>query len=178
MAVASALFAVVCMAALRKPVSERAAGGDGEPAASAGSDASQPAGSESLGEELDAAILRTNEESREALARGDAAAYSQRFAEDSISLPGSGPIVRGRPAIEEAMREAFRKARFRGAEWRTIATEVDGASAFEIGAYKFLIESEASRPKTLSGRYFVVWKKIGLAWKIAVDASQPGASGD
>jgi uncharacterized protein (TIGR02246 family) len=178
MAVASALFAVVCMAALRKPLGERGAGADDDRAPLYGADASCVPAIELQGEDLGAAILRTNEESREALARGDAAAYSQRFAEDSISLPGSGPIVRGRPAIEQAMREAFRKARFRGAEWRTIATEIDGTSAFEIGAYRFLIEGDASRPKTLSGRYFVVWKKIGLAWKIAVDASQPGAMGD
>jgi uncharacterized protein (TIGR02246 family) len=172
MAAAAALFAVVCMAALRKPLRlmEETAR-QPEPEAPAYDAASE----EPAGEDLSAAIERTNVESRDAIERGDAGAYAQRYAEDSISLPGTGPVVRGRAAIEEAMQDAFRKTRFRGAEWRTIETHVEGSSAFEIGAYRFLIDGDTSRAKTLTGRYFVVWKRIGHAWKIAVDAAQPGA---
>jgi|HubBroStandDraft_6_1064221.scaffolds.fasta_scaffold288722_2 uncharacterized protein (TIGR02246 family) len=173
MAAAAALFAVVCMAALRKPlrVLEEPAR-EAEPQAR-GLDFVVP--DDPPGEDLAAAIERTNFESRDALERGDAGAYAQRYAEDSISLPGTGPVVRGRNAIEEAMEDAFRKTRFRGAEWHTIETHVEGSSAFEIGAYRFLIDNGTTRARALTGRYFVLWKKIGYAWKIAVDAAQPGA---
>jgi len=128
-------------------------------------------------EEIADAIAAANRECREALERGDAQAYAAHFAEDAISLPGRGPIVRGREAIERAMAEAFRTTRLSGAFWETIDTRTNGSTAYETGTYAFFIApgDERSRPQTLKGRYFVVWKRVGSGWKIAFDASQPGA---
>jgi len=128
-------------------------------------------------EDIAEAIAAANRECREALERGDAQAYAAHFAEDAISLPGRGPIVRGREAIERAMAEAFRTTRLSGAFWETIDTRTNGSTAYETGTYAFFIApgDERSRPQTLKGRYFVVWKRVGSGWKIAFDASQPGA---
>lgn len=123
-----------------------------------------------------AAINRANAECLAALEAGDAHAYAQHFADDSISLPGRGPMVRGRVAIEEAMEEAFGKVRFSEAEWETLETRYNGKTAYETGAYRFVVRpSGRGSAQTMTGRYFVVWKKIGDQWKIAVDAAQPGA---
>jgi ketosteroid isomerase-like protein len=77
------------------------------------------------------------------------------------------------------MAEAFRSARFGNAEWRTIDTRTKGSTAYETGTYAFVVfnSAERSRPQTLKGRYFVVWKRAAGCWKIAYDASQPGAAG-
>jgi uncharacterized protein (TIGR02246 family) len=111
-----------------------------------------------------------------ALQSGDAHAYAQHFTEDSMSLPGHAPMVRGRAAIEEAMEESFRKVRFSEAEWETVETRFNGATAYETGVYRFVVRPAGrGAAQKLSGRYFVVWKKEGDHWKIAVDAAQPGA---
>ena len=127
-------------------------------------------------EAIKAAIDRVNQECLEALERGDARDYAQHFADDSISMPGHGPIVRGRSAIEEAMLDAFRKVQFSDAEWHTIDTRYDDTTAFETGAYRFAVKAYGKgRPQLVSGRYLVVWRREGTDWKIAIDAAQPGA---
>jgi uncharacterized protein (TIGR02246 family) len=129
--------------------------------------------------EIKATIDRANAECIAALERGDARAYARHFAEDSISLPGRGPMVVGRPAIEEAMSEAFSKVQFEDAEWRTLETRFQGKTAYETGAYKFVVKPFGKgRAQEEAGRYFVVWKRVGDEWKIAVDAAQPGAPVD
>jgi uncharacterized protein (TIGR02246 family) len=126
--------------------------------------------------EVKATIDRANAECVAALERGDAKAYARHFTEDSISLPGRGPMVLGRPAIEEAMSEAFNRVQFEDAEWRTLETRLQGRTAFETGAYKFVVRPYGKgRPQEQAGRYFVVWKRVGDEWQIAVDAAQPGA---
>ena len=126
--------------------------------------------------EVRTAINRANAECLAALEAGDAHGYAQHFADDSISLPGRGPMVRGRVAIEEAMEEAFTKVRFSEAEWETLETRFNGKTAYETGAYKFVVRPAGRGPaQKMTGRYFVVWKKVGDEWKIAVDAAQPGA---
>jgi uncharacterized protein (TIGR02246 family) len=122
------------------------------------------------------AINRANAACIAALEAGDAHAYAQYFVDDSVSLPGRGPMVRGKVAIEEAMEEAFRKVRFSDAEWETIETRYNGKTAYETGAYKFVVRPTGRGPaQKMSGRYFVVWKRVGDEWKIMVDAAQPGA---
>ena len=122
------------------------------------------------------AINRANAACIAALEAGDASAYAQYFADDSVSMPGRGPMVRGKVAIEEAMEAAFRKVRFSDAEWETIETRYNGKTAYETGAYRFVVRPTGRGPaQKMSGRYFVVWKKVGDEWKIMVDAAQPGA---
>ncbi len=126
--------------------------------------------------EVREAIDRANAECLAALEAGDANAYAEHFADDSISLPGRVPMVRGRVAIEQAMKEAFGKLRFSDAAWETIETRYNGKTAYETGAYRFVVRpSGRGSAQKMAGRYFVVWKKIGDEWKIAVDAAQPGA---
>jgi uncharacterized protein (TIGR02246 family) len=111
-----------------------------------------------------------------ALEAGDARAYAQFFADDGVSLPGRGPVVRGKTAIQDAMEQAFRKVRFSEAAWETLETRFNGKMAYEIGAYRFIVRPAGRGPaQKMSGRYFVVWKQVGGDWKIMVDAAQPGA---
>ena len=121
-------------------------------------------------------IERRNRECVGALERGDAKAYVRDFTEETISMPGHGPIVRGRKAIESAIQEAFRRVRFLKAEMLSAETRVNGLTAYETGTYRFVVApSDNGREQTLTGRYLIVWKRIAEEWKIVVDAAQPGA---
>jgi len=124
--------------------------------------------------EVQAAIDRGNEAYLDALKRRDAAGYAALFADDAVSMPARGTMVRGRDAIRASIAEAFKHISFLDGVIRTTETHVDGSTAYEIGRYSFDISSDGVA-STLAGRYVVVWRKIGDDWKIAVDASQPNA---
>jgi uncharacterized protein (TIGR02246 family) len=126
-----------------------------------------------------AAIARTNEALLEALHRCDPYAYAEHFTGDALSMPGYGPIVRGREAIANAMADTFTKIRFAEAEMSTLDTRVHGETVLETGRYRYVVAASATdERKTLTGRYVIVWKRVGNQWKIALDAAQPGAVPD
>ncbi len=126
-------------------------------------------------EEIRAAIARGNARCADALKRGDARAYAANFADDSISMPGLGPIVRGRDGIRRAMLDSFREIRFDEAETTASDLRCFGDVAFEAGHYRFVVTNGNGRPQSLTGRYLVVWRRDRGEWRIAVDAAQPGA---
>ena len=70
----------------------------------------------------------------------------------------------------------FAKLRFVEAEVTTIDTRVNGESVLETGSYRYVVAAAADGARTLlTGRYIIVWKRVGDCWKIALDAAQPGA---
>jgi uncharacterized protein (TIGR02246 family) len=124
-----------------------------------------------------AAIAQANEGLLEALARSDARAYAEHFAEDGLSMPGYGPIVRGREAIAAAMAHTFAKLRFAEVDVSTLDTRHTGETVLETGRYRYVVAArESDARQTLTGRYVIVWKRVGDRWKIALDAAQPGAA--
>jgi len=126
-----------------------------------------------------AAIARANEAVLDALHRCDPSAYAEHFTGDALSMPGYGPIVRGREAIAIAMADTFAKIRFAEAQMSTLDTRIHGETVLETGRYRYVVVDLATdERKTLTGRYVIVWKRVGNRWKIALDAAQPGAVPD
>ncbi len=126
---------------------------------------------------MHAAIARTNERLLDALQRSDPAAYADNFAEDAVSMPGYGPIVRGREAIAAAMAHTFEKLRFAEVDVASLDMRQAGETILETGRYRYVLAArESGERKTLTGRYVIVWKRVGDLWKIALDAAQPGAT--
>jgi uncharacterized protein (TIGR02246 family) len=126
-------------------------------------------------DDVRAEIALGNQRCADALKRGDADAYAANFADDSLSLPGLGPIVRGRDSIRVAMLDSFRSVRFDEAETTPSDLRAFGDVAFEAGQYRFVVTNGNGRPQVLTGRYLVIWRREQGAWRIAVDAAQPGA---
>jgi uncharacterized protein (TIGR02246 family) len=98
--------------------------------------------------------------------KGDTAAVSAMYAEDAYVLPDHGAMVHGRPAIEEL--------------WKTEIKQVGDITlkvvdvlplgpdaAREIGTYTLKTKSQPQ--KDGSGKYAVVWRKIGGKWLLATD---------
>jgi uncharacterized protein (TIGR02246 family) len=109
-----------------------------------------------------------------ALEAGDARGYASVFTQDAVSMPARGRLVRGRATIEASIADAFKSMRFTNGSLTSSQTHLDGDTAYEIGDYAFDVATDGAS-QHLTGRYLVVWRREGAAWKIAVDSSQPNA---
>ena len=124
--------------------------------------------------DVESAIEIGNHAYVDALERADAHAYANLFAEDAVSMPAHGPVIRGRPAIESSIARALKAMIVSHGEIRTRETHLQGDVAYEIGTYLLDVTIGGS-PQRLQGRYLAVWRKIDDAWKISADVSQPDA---
>ena len=110
----------------------------------------------------------------------DSAGIAQFYADDGVVMPPNQPLVTGRQAIAQywqsmkAMPEAsltFQPER--------IEISSAGDMALDRGTYRFTGKS-GSRAVEDTGKYLVVWKKVGPDWKVAADmfnSDKPAAGG-
>jgi uncharacterized protein (TIGR02246 family) len=99
----------------------------------------------------------------------DAAGIAALYAEDGAVMPPNAPIGKGRPAIEQTWASMMRTPGFD----LTIAPEQivvssSGDMALDRGTYSLTIAPDGTT-QTDTGKYVVVWRKIGSEWKAAAD---------
>src|SRR5262249_46865786 len=98
--------------------------------------------------------------------KGDFAGVASLYAEDATAFPPGSGLGKGRAAV--------------GALWKSMAGQVSDpklptldvkalgpSAAREIGT--FSLKTKGSVPKEVTGKYLVVWEKIGSDWKLAAD---------
>jgi len=103
--------------------------------------------------------------------KGDFAAIASLYTEDATAFPPGSPMAKGRAAIE--------------AMWKNMAEQVSDpkittldvkslgpSAAREIGT--FTLKSKGASPRELTGKYLVVWEKVGSDWKLAADIWNDG----
>ena len=103
--------------------------------------------------------------------KGDFAGIASLYTDDAMALPPGAAMVKGRDAI--------------GAMWKSLAAQVTDAkvtaldvkplgpsAAREIGT--FSLKTKGPKPQDVSGKYVVVWEKVGGSWKLAVDIWNDG----
>jgi uncharacterized protein (TIGR02246 family) len=103
--------------------------------------------------------------------KGDFDGVASLYTPDATAFPPGSAMVKGRAAI--------------GAMWKGMAeqmtdpkvttTEVKRlgpAAAREIGT--FSLKTKGSPPKEVTGKYVVVWQKVGRDWKLATDIWNEG----
>lgn len=100
-----------------------------------------------------------------AFAKGDAAAIAAMYTTDAQAFPPNSDVVRGRAAIQKLWEGAM------GMGVKTVrlqATEVEshGTVAHEVGTYAMV---GADGKELDNGKYIVIWKREGTAWKIHRD---------
>jgi len=103
--------------------------------------------------------------------KGDFAGVGALYTADAIALPPGSAMVRGNAAI--------------GTMWKGMAEQVEdprlvaldvkplgSSAAREIGT--FSLKTKGPNPKDVTGKYLVVWEKVGNDWKLAADIWNDG----
>jgi uncharacterized protein (TIGR02246 family) len=103
--------------------------------------------------------------------KGDFAGIASLYTADATAFPPGSPLVRGRDAI--------------GAMWKDMAEKVTdpkvttlevkplgAAAAREIGT--FSLKTKEPTPQEVTGKYVVVWEKVGGDWQLAADIWNDG----
>jgi uncharacterized protein (TIGR02246 family) len=103
--------------------------------------------------------------------QGDFAGVAALYTDDATALPPGSGMVKGRAAI--------------GAMWKSMAEQVSDpkvttlevkplgpSAAREIGT--FSLKTKGPTPQEVTGKYVVVWEKVGTDWKLAADIWNDG----
>jgi ketosteroid isomerase-like protein len=101
-----------------------------------------------------------------AVARKDYAGLAALYTESAKVLPPDGPIVSGRPAIEEFWRSAANALGLLEAALKTVDLEVSDDTACEVGEAKLTLAAG----QTVAVKYLVVWMRGGDGhWRLHRD---------
>ena len=99
----------------------------------------------------------------------DAAGIAQLYTDDGAVMPPNAPIAKGRAAIQQTWASMMGTPGFEltfGPE--QIIVSSSGDMALDRGTYRLTIAPDG-KAQTDTGKYVVVWQKIGREWKVAAD---------
>ena len=99
----------------------------------------------------------------------DAAGIAELYTEDGAVMPPNAPIGKGRTAIQQAWASMMRTPGF-GLTFvpELILVSSSGDMALDRGTYSLTVAPDGTT-HTATGKYVVVWQKIGGEWKAAAD---------
>jgi uncharacterized protein (TIGR02246 family) len=99
----------------------------------------------------------------------DAASIAQLYTDDGAVMPPNAPIGKGRDAIQKTWAGMLATPGFDlGIMPEQIIVSSSGDMALDRGTYKLAV-SPGGKPQTDTGKYVVVWRKVGGEWKAAAD---------
>ena len=118
-----------------------------------------------------AEIEATNAKWIELFNKGDFAGIASFYTADAIALPPGSSMVQGRAAIEAMWKGMSEQV---GDPKLTIldVKPLGPSAAREIGT--FSLKTKGATPQEVSGKYVVVWEKVGDEWKLATDIWNDG----
>ena len=103
--------------------------------------------------------------------KGDFAGVASLYTDDATAFPPGSGMVKGRAAIGEMWKKLAEQAG--DPKITTLEVKPLGPSAArEIGT--FSIKTKGQNPQELTGKYVVVWEKVGADWKLAADIWNEG----
>ena len=118
-----------------------------------------------------AEIEAVNTKWMELFNKGDFAGIASLYTHDATAFPPGSAMVKGSVEI--------------GAMWKRMAEQVSDpkvttlevkplgpSAAREIGT--FSLRTKGPTPQEVTGKYVVVWEKVGAHWKLAVDIWNDG----
>ena len=113
-----------------------------------------------------ASIQSLNDQFAKAFNTGDVAAVAAHYTEDAVVLPPGAEMVMGRNAILTFWKSAADQI----GDIKLTAVDVkplESNAAREIGTFSF--RTKGAQSQQVTGKYVVVWEKVGADWKLATD---------
>ncbi len=111
-------------------------------------------------------IQARSNELAEAFNNEDAEAMGAMYTEDARLLPPGTGEIQGREAISGYWKTGMDQ--LTGLKLTTEAADAMGdGAAREIGS--FVISTKGDQPQEISGKYVVIWEKVGDDWLLATD---------
>ena len=99
----------------------------------------------------------------------DAPGIAEIYAEDGAVMPPNAPIGKGRAAIQQTWASMMRTPGFALTfNPEQIVISSSGDMALDRGTYTLTV-APAGTTQTDTGKYVVVWRKIGGDWKAVAD---------
>ncbi|HEX6072960.1 MAG TPA: DUF4440 domain-containing protein [Sphingomicrobium sp.] len=99
----------------------------------------------------------------------DAAGIAELYASDGTVMPPNAPIGKGRSAIQQTWASMMRTPGF---DLTFVPEQIivssSGDMALDRGTYRLAVAPDGTA-QTDTGKYVVVWRKIGSEWKAAAD---------
>ena len=99
----------------------------------------------------------------------DAAGIAALYTEDGAVMPPNGPIGKGRTAIQQTWASMMQTPGF---DLTFVPDQIivssSGDMALDRGTYRLAVTPNG-KAQTDTGKYVVVWRKIGSDWKAAAD---------
>jgi uncharacterized protein (TIGR02246 family) len=107
----------------------------------------------------------------ESFNKGDFADVASLYTTDATAFPPGSAMVNGRAAIEamwKSMAENVSDPKLATLDVKSLGP----SAAREIGT--FSLKAKGSTPQEVTGKYVVVWEKVGDDWKLAADIWNDG----
>lgn len=117
----------------------------------------------------DPVVVATAEAFTKAVAAKDAKAVAALYVDDGIEMPPNRPAIKGKAAIEEYYAKLFNGPGPILEESTSTHLEgrVSGDMAIDVGNYRDRIKLPDGNTINAVGKYIVVMKRVGEAWKVA-----------
>ncbi|ACA19065.1 conserved hypothetical protein [Methylobacterium sp. 4-46] len=113
-----------------------------------------------------AAIDKLNAEFESAFRSGNFSAVANMYTEDAYVLPSGSPLVHGRAEVQKFWTEAGKV--ITDIKLTTLDVQpLGGEAAREVG--RFVLKLKDQSAQDASGKYVVVWRKVGNDWKLSTD---------
>ena len=105
----------------------------------------------------------------EAFNKGDVVAVANMYAMNARLLPPNSDMIEGRANIQKFWQGAS-AAGLKITALDIVDLDVQGNTAIEVGRYTTTMPGAGGATTTDNGKYVVVWKREGRAWKLSIDA--------
>ena len=113
-----------------------------------------------------ATIQSLNDKFAQAFNKGDAAGVAALYTAEAVILPPGAEMMKGRSAIQafwKGATEQLGDGKLTTVDVKPLGSE----SAQEIGTFTF--RTKGPQPQEVTGKYVVIWEKVGGDWKLATD---------